>query len=247
MADEQVKYADDLFQLEIDNKLYNVADAKARATKAEKENPIFKGKFSMNESDKGGSGEFSFIAGKNNQGLGEVSFVCGCDNIAAGKYSVVFGKNNIGSYENQFIVGKYNENKETTLVEVGYGKDNKSRRNAVEITRSGDVVVDGRVLVKDNDEEINLLKEINGIKDEISMGENSGAMGSDFKNLSLYTDKFKIIQFERKDVGVIIESQKLTGIEHMTYLTQTDTGFVTEIKSTAADFSIVEEAQGGNE
>ena len=79
------------------------------------------------------------------------------------------------------------------------------------------------------------------------MGENSGAMGSDFKNLSLYTDKFKIIQFERKDVGVIIESQKLTGIEHMTYLTQTDTGFVTEIKSTAADFSIVEEAQGGNE
>ena len=33
----------------------------------------------------------------------------------------------------------------------------------------------------------------------------------------------------------------------MTYLTQTDTGFVTEIKSTAADFSIVEEAQGGNE
>ena len=247
MADEQVKYADDLFQLEIDNKLYNVADAQARATKAEKENPIFKGKFSMNESDKGGSGEFSFIAGKNNQGLGEVSFVGGRDNIAAGKRSVVFGNNNIGSYENQFIVGKYNENKETTLVEVGYGKDNKSRRNAVEVTRSGDVVVDGRVLVKDNDEEINLLKEINGIKDEISMGENSGAMGSDFKNLSLYTDKFKIIQFERKDVGVIIESQKLTGIEHMTYLTQTDTGFVTEIKSTAADFSIVEEAQGGNE
>ena len=247
MADEQVKYADDLFQLEIDNKLYNVADAQARATKAEKENPIFKGKFSMNESDKGGSGEFSFITGKNNQGLGEVSFVGGRDNIAAGKHSVVFGNNNIGSYENQFIVGKYNENKETTLVEVGYGKDNKSRRNAVEITRSGDVVVDGRVLVKDNDEEINLLKEINGIKDEISMGENSGAMGSDFKNLSLYTDKFKIIQFERKDVGVIIESQKLTGIEHMTYLTQTDTGFVTEIKSTAADFSIVKEAQGGNE
>ena len=247
MADEQVKYADDLFQLEIDNKLYNVADAHARATKAEKENPVFKGKFSMNESDKGGSGEFSFIAGKNNQGLGEVSFVGGRDNIAAGKHSVVFGNNNIGSYENQFIVGKYNENKETTLVEVGYGKDNKSRRNAVEVTRSGDVVVDGRVLVKDNDEEINLLKEINGIKDEISMGENSGAMGSDFKNLSLYTDKFKIIQFERKDVGVITESQKLTGIEHMTYLTQTDTGFVTEIKSTAADFSIVEEAQGGNE
>lgn len=247
MADEQVKYADDLFQLEIDNKLYNVADAQARATKAEKENPVFKGKFSMNESDKGGSGEFSFITGKNNQGLGEVSFVSGRDNIAAGKHSVVFGNNNIGSYENQFIVGKYNENKETTLVEVGYGKDNKSRRNAVEVTRSGDVVVDGRVLVKDNDEEINLLKEINGIKDEISMGENSGAMGSDFKNLSLYTDKFKIIQFERKDVGVIIESQKLTGIEHMTYLTQTDTGFVTEIKSTAADFSIVEEAQGGNE
>lgn len=247
MADEQIKYADDLFQLEIDNKLYNVADAQARATKAEKENPVFKGKFSMNESDKGGSGEFSFIAGKNNQGLGEVSFVGGRDNIAAGKYSVVFGNNNIGSYENQFIVGKYNENKETTLVEVGYGKDNKSRRNAVEVTRSGDVVVDGRVLVKDNDEEINLLKEINGIKDEISMGENSGAMGSDFKNLSLYTDKFKIIQFERKDVGVIIESQKLTGIGHMTYLTQTDTGFVTEIKSTAADFSIVEEAQGGNE
>lgn len=247
MADEQVKYADDLFQLEIDNKLYNVADAQARATKAEKENPVFKGKFSMNESDKGGSGEFSFIAGKNNQGLGEVSFVGGRDNIAAGKYSVVFGNNNIGSYENQFIIGKYNENKETTLVEVGYGKDNKSRRNAVEVTRSGDVVVDGRVLVKDNDEEINLLKEINVIKDEISMGENSGAMGSDFKNLSLYTDKFKIIQFERKDVGVITESQKLTGIEHMTYLTQTDTGFVTEIKSTAADFSIVEEAQGGNE
>ena len=247
MADEQVKYADDLFQLEIDNKLYNVADAQARATKAEKENPVFKGKFSMNESDKGGSGEFSFIAGKNNQGLGEVSFVGGRDNIAAGKYSVVFGNNNIGSYENQFVIGKYNENKKTTLVEVGYGKDNKSRRNAVEITRSGDVVVDGRVLVKDNDEEINLLKEINGIKDEISMGENSGAMGSDFKNLSLYTDKFKIIQFERKDVGVIIESQKLTGIEHMTYLTQTDTGFVTEIKSTAADFSIVEEVQGGNE
>ena len=247
MADEQVKYADDLFQLEIDNKLYNVADAQARATKAEKENPVFKGKFSMNESDKGGSGEFSFIAGKNNQGLGEVSFVSGRDNIAAGKHSVVFGNNNIGSYENQFIVGKYNENKETTLVEVGYGKDNKSRKNAVEITRSGDVVVDGRVLVKDNDEEINLLKEINGIKDEISMGENSGAMGSDFKNLSLYTDKFKIIQFERKDVGVITESQKLTGIEHMTYLTQTDTGFVTEMKSIAADFSIVEEAQGGNE
>ena len=247
MADEQVKYADDLFQLEIDNKLYNVADARARATKAEKENPIFKGKFSMNESDKGGSGEFSFIAGKNNQGLGEVSFVGGRDNIAAGKHSVVFGNNNIGSYENQFIIGKYNENKETTLVEVGYGKDNKSRRNAVEVTRSGDVVVDGRVLVKDNDKEINLLKEINGIKDEISMGENSGAMGSDFKNLSLYTDKFKIIQFERKDVGVITESQKLTGIEHMTYLTQTDTGFVTEIKSTAADFSIVKEAQGGNE
>lgn len=247
MADEQVKYADDLFQLEIDNKLYNVADAQARATKAEKENPVFKGKFSMNESDKGGSGEFSFIAGKNNQGLGEVSFVGGRDNIAAGKYSVVFGNNNIGSYENQFIIGKYNENKETTLVEVGYGKDNKSRRNAVEVTRSGDVVVDGRVLVKDNDEEINLLKEINGIKDEISMGENSGAMGSDFKNLSLYTDKFKIIQFERKDIGVITESQKLTGIEHMTYLTQTDTGFVTEIKSTAADFSIVEEAQGENE
>lgn len=247
MADEQVKYADDLFQLEIDNKLYKVADAQARATKAEKENPIFKGKFSMNESDKGGSGEFSFITGKNNQGLGEVSFVGGRDNIAAGKHSVVFGNNNIGSYENQFIVGKYNENKETTLVEVGYGKDNKSRRNAVEVTRSGDVVVDGRVLVKDNDEEINLLKEINGIKDEISMGENSGAMGSDFKNLSLYTDKFKIIQFERKDVGVITESQKLTGIEHMTYLTQTDTGFVTEIKSTAADFSIIEEVQGGNE
>ena len=247
MADEQVKYADDLFQLEIDNKLYNVADAQARATKAEKENPVFKGKFSMNESDKGGSGEFSFIAGKNNQGLGEVSFVGGRDNIAAGKHSVVFGNNNIGSYENQFIIGKYNENKETTLVEVGYGKDNKSRRNAVEVTRSGDVVVDGRVLVKDNDEEINLLKEINGIKDEISMGENSGAMGSDFKNLSLYTDKFKIIQFERKDVGVITESQKLTGIEHMTYLTQTDTGFVIEIKSTVADFSIVEEAQGGNE
>ena len=247
MADEQVKYADDLFQLEIDNKLYNVADAQARATKAEKENPIFKGKFSMNESDKGGSGEFSFITGKNNQGLGEVSFVGGRDNIAAGKYSVVFGNNNIGSYENQFIIGKYNENKETTLVEVGYGKDNKSRRNAVEVTRSGDVVVDGRVLVKDNDEEINLLKEINGIKDEIFMGENSGAMGFDFKNLSLYTDKFKIIQFERKDVGVITESQKLTGIEHMTYLTQTDTGFVTEIKSTAADFSIIEEAQGGNE
>ena len=247
MADEQVKYADDLFQLEIDNKLYNVVDAHARATKAEKENPVFKGKFSMNESDKGGSGEFSFIAGKNNQGLGEVSFVGGRDNIAAGKYSVVFGNNNIGSYENQFVIGKYNENKETTLVEVGYGKDSKSRRNAVEVTRSGDVVVDGRVLVKDNDEEINLLKEINGLKDEISMGENSGAMGSDFKNLSLYTDKFKIIQFERKDVGVIIESQKLTGIEHMTYLTQTDTGFVTEIKSTAADFSIVEEVQGGNE
>ena len=171
----------------------------------------------------------------------------GRDNIAAGKHSVVFGNNNIGSYENQFIIGKYNENKETTLVEVGYGKDNKNRRNAVEVTRSGDVVVDGRVLVKDNDEEINLLKEINGLKDEISMGENSGAMGSDFKNLSLYTDKFKIIQFERKDVGVITESQKLTSIEHMTYLTQTDTGFVTEIKSTAADFSIVEEAQGGNE
>ena len=247
MADEQVKYADDLFQLEIDNKLYKIADAQARATKAEKENPVFKGKFSMNESDKGGSGEFSFITGKNNQGLGEVSFVGGRDNIAAGKHSVVFGNNNIGSYENQFIIGKYNENKETTLVEVGYGNANKNRRNAVEVTRSGDVVVDGRVLVKDNDEEINLLKEINGIKDEISMGENSGAMGSDFKNLSLYTDKFKIIQFERKDVGVIIESQKLTGIEHMTYLTQTDTGFVTEIKSTAADFSIVEEAQGGNE
>ena len=56
MEDEQVKYADDLFQLEIDNKLYKVADAQARATKAEKENPVFKGKFYMTDSDSGGSG-----------------------------------------------------------------------------------------------------------------------------------------------------------------------------------------------
>lgn len=62
---------------------------------------------------------------------------------AYGKYSHTGGNKTVAWYQSQTAIGEYNENKEGNLFEVGNGTSDTDRSNALELTKTGDLRIEG--------------------------------------------------------------------------------------------------------
>ena len=79
---------------------------------------------------------------KNNIASGDYSHAEGGETSAAGDYSHAEGKGTITSNEAEHASGKYNQShKDTTLFSIGIGESKSDRKNAIEVTRDGDIYV----------------------------------------------------------------------------------------------------------
>lgn len=73
----------------------------------------------------------------NNQATAPYSHAQGQSTRATGVASSTNGFNTEATQTHQFVVGRYNDNKNTTLFEVGNGKNDDSRSNAFEVYQDG--------------------------------------------------------------------------------------------------------------
>ena len=62
---------------------------------------------------------------------------------ATGYYSHASGSGTVAGYSDQFVVGSYNENKQDSAFEIGNGSADNTRRNALEVTKTGDLKAAG--------------------------------------------------------------------------------------------------------
>jgi hypothetical protein len=86
----------------------------------------------------------SHAEGRETISSGNSSHSEGYQTKAEGDYSHASGLGTIASNRAEHAVGKYNAPKDDTLFVVGYGTDNSNRKNALEVTKDGDVrIYDG--------------------------------------------------------------------------------------------------------
>lgn len=83
------------------------------------------------------SGQGSVSFGTENTVSGEYSLASGSNVQLSGNYSSAFGQNLVAEYSNQHIFGKYNQNKETNVLEVGYGTSASATKNIFEVRNDG--------------------------------------------------------------------------------------------------------------
>lgn len=91
--------------------------------------------------------------------------------IANGEASLAFGEHVVTSADNQVALGKYNLSDSTSLLTVGNGSSDTKRSNALDLTKNGDLLLQGTLSIKDHPNvgnEIKSIKEdVDDIKDEI--------------------------------------------------------------------------------
>lgn len=97
------------------------------------------------------SGDYSLASGtnvaiteNNSIGVGTEVQVAGASSVAvgsnvqlSGNYSSAIGQNLVAEYSNQHVFGKYNQNKETNVLEVGYGISASATKNIFEVRNDG--------------------------------------------------------------------------------------------------------------
>ena len=83
------------------------------------------------------SGVASHAQGTSTQANGDNSFAGGLNTKAEGDNSTALGQNLVAEYSNQHVFGKYNQNKETNVLEVGYGTSASATKNIFEVRNDG--------------------------------------------------------------------------------------------------------------
>ena len=90
------------------------------------------------------SGTAAHAEGGNNTASGGYSHAEGYHTTASGNYSHAGGFYTVSGHPVQTVVGEYNDNKSNTMFEVGNG-NSTTRSNALEVYKSGDVVVGNNI------------------------------------------------------------------------------------------------------
>lgn len=83
------------------------------------------------------SGVASHAQGTSTQASGDNSFAGGLNTKVKGDTSTALGENLVAEYSNQHVFGKYNQNKETNVLEVGYGISEDATKNILEVRKDG--------------------------------------------------------------------------------------------------------------
>lgn len=83
------------------------------------------------------SGVASHAQGTSTQANGDNAFAGGLNTKAEGDNSTAIGQNLVAEYSNQHVFGKYNQNKETNVLEVGYGTSASATKNIFEVRNDG--------------------------------------------------------------------------------------------------------------
>eukprot|EP00039_Didymoeca_costata_P008598 m.113829 g.113829 ORF g.113829 m.113829 type:complete len:409 (-) comp14149_c0_seq2:121-1347(-) len=96
------------------------------------------------------SGDYSATLGADNHASGKYSLATGHRTTAKGEASTTLGfGTSAGDYET--VVGRYNMESNTSLFTVGNGLNHTIRSNVFSITKDGDTIVTGRLVVEDQD------------------------------------------------------------------------------------------------
>jgi hypothetical protein len=94
-----------------------------------------------------------------------------CRTVADGEGSFAFGKHVVTVSDNQVALGKYNLSDSTSLLMVGNGASDTNRSNALELTKNGNLRIQGTLSIQDHSDvgsEIGFAKaEITEIKKKI--------------------------------------------------------------------------------
>lgn len=105
-------------------------------------------------------GKYSAVFGKNNKagyadavfGRGndasgaQVSFIAGQENTISdlGFYHAVFGEGNkVSGGAHKLVAGKFNQDKNTNILEIGYGSGDSNRKNVFEVDKNGRLATNG--------------------------------------------------------------------------------------------------------
>lgn len=148
---------------------YNIKDAYARETKADKENPSFTGKIELNKGDQV-TGANAVSLGYRNNSTGIAAVALGSQNEAAADFSAAAGFKTKTNTAYSTAIGKYNNPILNDLFEVGNGSSEDNRRNVFRITSDGDVYVLNDIYIRGTSEgqsPLNVKEELNRIEQEI--------------------------------------------------------------------------------
>lgn len=75
-----------------------------------------------------------------NVARGEFSFVAGHKSLALGDHSFAIGNGVVADSEGQVAIGNFNERSADHAFTIGIGTDNANRKNALVITKSGNII-----------------------------------------------------------------------------------------------------------
>lgn len=89
------------------------------------------------------SGDASHTEGKNTKASGSGSHAEGSDTVSSGEASHAEGYHTIAQNTGEHATGKYNKSNAETINSIGIGTSDTDRKNALEVTQSGDIYVLG--------------------------------------------------------------------------------------------------------
>lgn len=105
------------------------------------------GKYSAVFGNNNKAGYADAVFGRSNDASGaQVSFVAGQENTITdlGFYHAVFGEGNkVSGGAHKLVAGKFNQDKNTNILEIGYGTGDSDRKNVFEVDQNGRPVVNG--------------------------------------------------------------------------------------------------------
>lgn len=133
--------------------------------------------------------------------------------IANGEASLAFGEHVVTSADNQVALGKYNLSDSTSLLTVGNGSSDTKRSNALDLTKNGDLLLQGTLSIKDHPNVGNEIKsikdDVDDIKDEIPEAASSTNQLAD----KAYVDKK--VNDSATDIGEVIDDLDGTLAQHI--------------------------------
>jgi len=83
------------------------------------------------------SGKHSKVSGQHAVASGDYSTSVGNESHAEGKHSWAIGEHVTAPNDYMFAFGRYNKGLDTTILEIGYGKNSTSKKNVFEVHESG--------------------------------------------------------------------------------------------------------------
>lgn len=166
-----------------------------------------------------------------------------CRTVANGEGSLAFGKHVVTVSDNQVALGKYNISDSSSLLMVGNGSSDTNRSNALEVTKSGNLFLQGDLSIKNHSDvgsEIGFAQaEITEIKKKIPEAASSSNQLAD-KN---YVDQK--VSDSATDIGRDIEEIDHTLSQHIAnadiHLSQTQKWDIEKIGDIDGDLDVVKE------